>query len=170
MSQRGCSKLFSPGQLVEAQGLDMYSHGETKLYYRDMYPRACILLTHIYIYIYKYIDIHTFIFNHALNPGETFDPGIDRFPNLNSEIIRPKGFCFTNNAVTRWLSSPKWQQSVMTQADVAISPRPKACGGLWRGIAWALGGGAGGSSVEGSLWVSFFQGNQGKKNSLRCPS
>ena len=32
----------------------MYSHGETKLYYRDMYPRACILLTdtHIYIYIH----------------------------------------------------------------------------------------------------------------------
>ena len=35
----------------------MYSHGETKLYYRDMYLRACILLTHIYIYIYIYISI-----------------------------------------------------------------------------------------------------------------
>ena len=30
----------------------MYSHGETKLYYRDMYPRAGILLTYVYIYIY----------------------------------------------------------------------------------------------------------------------
>ena len=25
----------------------MYSHGETKLYYRDMYPRECVLLTRL---------------------------------------------------------------------------------------------------------------------------
>ena len=35
----------------------MYSHGETKLYYGDVYPRAYILLTHN-IYIYRHT--HTF--------------------------------------------------------------------------------------------------------------